>query len=79
MNRILKILRLVTPYALVWVVALACMFLFTLCNTISVMGLVPLIDGVLSRKPIRIDLSLSIPFQDRFNALLERLNGMDPL
>ncbi len=79
MKKTWKLLSLAFPYTPAWLFAMLCMLIFTLCNTVSVMGMIPLIDRVLSNKPIQISLSMNIPFQGAFNHFLDFLNNQDPL
>ncbi|EKD28682.1 MAG: hypothetical protein ACD_79C00249G0019 [uncultured bacterium] len=79
MRKIIEVFKLAFPYWGLWLVAMICMGVFTLCNTFSVMGLIPLIDKVLSNKPIAINLSVNIPYQDLFNSFLSKINALEPL
>lgn len=79
LDRVITLVKLSLPYAHAWVVALMLMIVFTLCNTVSVMGLIPLIDKVLSNKPIKISLSIDVPFQQNLQDMITWLNGFSPL
>lgn len=72
-------MKLALPYSPAWIFSSLCMLVFTVCNTVSVMGMSPLIDRVLSNKPVQFTLSVRIPFQEKLDALLALINALPPL
>lgn len=79
MKKFVKVLRLALPYSFAWSFAGLCMIIFTLCNTVSVMGMIPLIDKVLSNKPVKLALSVKLPFHEKLEEFLNILNNSEPL
>jgi len=79
MNKTLRVFKLIIPYTLAWFVAIIFMGIFTICSTASVMGMIPLIDKVLSNKPIELKLSFSIPYESILNDFLAKLNSIESM
>ena len=79
MQLYLRLLKFIRPYLLVFVVALACMILFTILSGFSLMTLLPVVDGVMGGKKMTINTSLSFPFKRDLLHILDVLNGMDRL
>ncbi|MBN2143356.1 MAG: ABC transporter ATP-binding protein [Candidatus Aureabacteria bacterium] len=79
MKKYLKVLRVAFPYAHVWTAALVFMGIFTLCNAVSVMGMIPLIDRVLAGKPVTFHLSVDVPYKEKLDWLLAWVNQYQPL
>ncbi len=72
-------MSLALPYWGACLFSIVCMGIFTIGNTVSLLGLIPLIDRVLSDKPIALTLSVPLPFEKNIQDALFWLNGKDPL